>query len=358
MESETSAILDRYFHKREEDELFSGVVRISNDDSVLYTKAFGYANRAWEIPNQVDFRFDTASVTKLFTAVAILQLIDQQHFNLDTSVVDYLNLEGTAISPSVNVFHLLTHTSGIADDCEEEDNEDYEQSWLSEPCYVVTETNHFLHRFAHKEPNFEPGAGCRYCNCSFILLGLMIEQASGMKYRDYIRQNVFHAIGMNDSDFLHLGYVSERMAEGYDRIVCQSTQQVTYKKSIFAFPPIGSPDSGAYVTAYDLELFLRAVMQGRLLSPDMTRLFFEPQVFYRRNDTWEYRHGIVWLFYIDSAGEVVCFQKEGYNAGVSAVIRYYPAHSIYATILSNMAEGAWEPVQEVHRMVCGGYFSS
>ncbi len=74
-------------------------------------------------------RFDTASITKLFTSVATLQLIDQGLLSFDTSVIDFLGLKDTAISPDVNVFHLLTHTSGIGDDAEEEAGEDYEDLW-------------------------------------------------------------------------------------------------------------------------------------------------------------------------------------------------------------------------------------
>ncbi|MBN2080845.1 beta-lactamase family protein [bacterium] len=348
------SVLDDYFHEREARELFSGVVRISTAEEVLYNRAFGFANRAWKIPNKVEYRFDTASVTKLFTAVAVLQLIDQQLFNLDTRVVEYLNLIGTAIPSDVTVFHLMTHSSGIADDCEEEDNENYEESWLTEPCYAVTETKDFLHRFIHKPPNFKPGAGCRYCNCSFVLLGLMIEKASGLQYRDYILKQVFEAIGMNDSTFFHQAYVTERLAEGYDPVLNETGEITGYKRNIFAFPPIGSPDGGAHVTARDLDHFLRTIMAGKVLSPELTAKLFQPHVYYDRTDEYELRHGFVFLFYLDSKGEVVCFKKEGYSAGVSAEIRYYPAQDICITILSNMAEGVWEPLRELHKLVCTG----
>src|SRR5947208_14953932 len=105
--------LERYFQQRAEQDAFSGVVLITRGRSQLFAGAYGYASRSWKVPNTLTTRFDTASVTKLFTAVASLQLIDQGLLAFDTPVIDFLGLQGTTITPTVNVFHLLTHTSGI-----------------------------------------------------------------------------------------------------------------------------------------------------------------------------------------------------------------------------------------------------
>ena len=99
---------------------FSGVVGVTQGNQELLLDAFGYASRAWSIPATVETRFDSASITKLFTAVATLQLVEEDAFALDTSVIGYLGLEDTGISPAVTPYHLLTHTSGIADDADEE----------------------------------------------------------------------------------------------------------------------------------------------------------------------------------------------------------------------------------------------
>jgi CubicO group peptidase (beta-lactamase class C family) len=105
--------IDRYFRKLEAADAYSGVVLITQGDEALFEGAYGDANREWKIPNALDIRYDTASITKLFTAVAILQLIDQERLSFATRAVDYLGLEETSISPEANVYHLLTHTSGI-----------------------------------------------------------------------------------------------------------------------------------------------------------------------------------------------------------------------------------------------------
>ena len=107
--------LDAYFRELEGRDAYSGVVLITQAQETLFAGAYGYASCAWKIPNTLETRFDTASLTKLFTAVATLQLIDRGLLAFDTPVVDFLGLEGTAISPEVTVYHLLTHTSGIGD---------------------------------------------------------------------------------------------------------------------------------------------------------------------------------------------------------------------------------------------------
>ena len=203
MDSKTT--LDRYFHELEAQNKFSGVIMITQGENCLYEGAFGYASRAWNVPNNPGMRFDTASITKLFTAVATLQMIDQGEYTFETGVIDFLGLEDTSISREVNVFQLLTHTSGIGDDAEEEDGELYEDLWKTRPNYMVTQTADNLPLFIHKPANFPPGQGCRYCNCSFILLGLMIEKVTGIGYRDYVRRYIFQPARMKSLGFLPHG---------------------------------------------------------------------------------------------------------------------------------------------------------
>ena len=343
--------LTQYFHELEEKDEFSGAVLITRGGTDLYSGAFGYASRAWKIKNTMDIRFDTASITKLFTTIAILQLIDQKLITLETSAMEYLGLGGIKISNEVNVFHLLTHTSGIGDDCEEEDGEVYEDLWKAKPNYSIRNTEDFLPQFIHNEPNFPPGQGCRYCNCSFVLLGLVIEKATDMSYRDYVRKHIFERAAMTHSDFLDMGQVNENVAEGSDPIRNEGGTVAGWKRNIYSYPPIGSPDSGAYVTARDLDRFLRAVQSGQLLSKELTEALFTPQVDYKEKDGWTMKYGYCFWFYVEPDGKVVCLQKEGVNAGVSGVMRYFPEQDINVVILSNMEEGVWDPVWKIHELV-------
>lgn len=347
-------ILDRYFHELEELEKYSGVVLITQGVATLFSGAYGYASRPWKIKNTLDMRFDTASITKLFTAVATLQLIDQGAFSFDTGVIDFLELGDTTISKEVNVYHLLTHTSGIGDDCEEEDGEVYEDLWKAKPNYSVIQTVDFLPQFIHKPPNFAPGQGCRYCNCSYVLLGLMIEKVAGVTYRDYVRHNIFAKAGMDHSDFLRMDHVHENVAEGSDPILDEQKNIIGWKKNIYSFPPIGSPDGGGYVTAADLDHFLRAIKAGALLSPELTKTFLTPQVKYREKEGWTMMYGHGLWFYVDDENKIVCYQKEGINAGASGLIRHFPDQDINVILLSNMESGVWKPVWEIHEMVVTG----
>src|SRR5262245_42035268 len=95
--------LERYLQLRTDENTFSGVVLITQGSSQLFAGAYGYASRSWKIPNSLDMLFDSASVTKLFTAVATLQLIEKGLLAFDTPVIDTLGLQGTAISEEVNV---------------------------------------------------------------------------------------------------------------------------------------------------------------------------------------------------------------------------------------------------------------
>jgi len=353
-----TATLDQYFQALEAQNKFSGVVLITRGASQLYAAGYGYASRAWNIRNTLAVRFDTASITKLFTAVATLQLIDRGLLAFDTSAVDFLELVGTTISRDVTVLRLLTHTSGIADDADEEAGENYADLFKMKPNYSIRTTADFLPQFVHKPPNFAPGQGCRYCNCGYVLLGLMIERATGMQYRDYVRQHVFAPAAMASSDFFEKDRVYENVAEGCDPIRSADGVVLGWQRNIYSFPPIGSPDGGAYVTAGDLDRFLRSVAAGRLLSAELTEAFLTPQVHYRERDDWTMMYGHGLWFHVDRAGQIVCYQKEGINAGVSGLIRHFPAHDINVVLLSNMESGAWEPIRKIHELVVAGGFQS
>ena len=186
----------------------------------------------------------------------------------------------------------------------------------------------------------------------------MIEKATGLTYRDYVRQNIFARAGMVDSEFFRMDRVRKKVAEGLDPIRDEDGQVVGWQKNIYAFPPVGSPDSGAHVTARDLDRFLRAVQAGDLLSAERTEAFLTPQVHYRQRDGWTMMYGHGLWFYVDSSDQVVCYQKEGVNAGVSGLIRHFPALDINVVLLSNMEDGVWEPVWKIHEWVVAGQLGS
>lgn len=352
----TAADLDRYLRDRAAADAFSGVVRVTVGGAERFAGAYGWASRAWRVPNTLDTRFDTASITKVFTAVSALQQVDAGAFTLDTPVTGYLGLQGTAIVPEVTLRHLLTHTSGIGDDADEEAGEVYEDVYRDRPSYAIRETADFLPQFAYRTPNFPPGTGCRYNNCAYVLAGLMIEKATGLPYREVVMRDVFGPAGMADSGFFRMDRVEERVAEGADPVRDASGAIVGWRRNIYSFPPQGSPDGGALVTAGDLDRFLRAVAEGRLMSPGSTAAFLAPHVTWRERDGWTQRFGMGPWFRVEPDGSVLFMEKEGSNAGVSGILRHYPARDLTVVILSNMEDGAWEQIGRVHDEVMAGAF--
>jgi CubicO group peptidase (beta-lactamase class C family) len=341
------AQLDGWLRARAAADLFSGVVLIGRPGETLFSGAYGLASRRWRVPVSMSTRFDIASVTKLFTSVAALQLVDEGRLALDQPVTGVVDLAGTTISPAVTLRHLLTHTSGIADDADEEAGEDYAALWVDRPCYSVVETRDFLPQFAHKPPVFAPGTGCRYCNVGYVLAGLAVEAVTGSGFREHVGRAVFARAGMAASGFFDRREAAPDVAEGWDPV----GDNGGWTQNIFSYPPIGSPDGGAHVTAADLMRFGQAVRAGDLLSPTSTELFLTPQVLHHERDDHAVWYGLGLEFVVGPGGVVRSFYKEGINAGASAILRHYPADGIDVVVLSNAEDGAWEPIREIYRLM-------
>lgn len=314
---------------------FSGVVQLCRGDETIFLAARGLATPRWRVPNAPGTRFDTASITKLFTSVACLQLVGAGKLDLDVSIHSYVDLQDTAISPLVTLRHLLTHNSGITDDADEEDDEDYAALFVDRPCYSINETADFLPQFADKPPRAAPGTECRYCNVGFILAGLAIERASGLTYRSYVTREVFNRAGMVGAGFFDRREAEPDVAEGWD-----PKPDGGWLSNIFSYPPIGSPDGGAHATTADLLRFLKALRQSELLSPDLTDMFFRPQI--------RHKNGLWFGFGLEFDGSD--YGKDGVNAGVSARLGHYAAAGVDAAVLSNSKHGAWPVVAELDRL--------
>lgn len=171
--------MDAWLQGRAEADEFSSTVLIRCYDETIFEGAYGWAVHRGRG----------------------LQLVGQQRLSLDASITDLVDLAGTTINTDVTLRHLLTHTSGIADDADEEAGESYEALFVDRPSYSLTKTADFLPLFAHKPALAAPGQQCRYCNTGYVLVGLAIEAKAGMTYREYVRDNVFAAIGMTESGF-------------------------------------------------------------------------------------------------------------------------------------------------------------
>jgi CubicO group peptidase (beta-lactamase class C family) len=332
---------------------FSGVVRIEQGERELLSAAYGYASRTWHIPTTLETRFDTASITKLFTAVATLQLVERGAFGLETSMTEYLGLEETGISSAVTPYHLLTHTSGIADDADEEAGERYEDLFRELPNYSIVETADYLPQFIGKPPNFAPGDGCRYCNVGYVLLGLMIERATGSTYRSYVSEHVFAPAGMSRSGFFRMDVVEPDVAEGVEAIEQPGVPNVGWRRNIYSYPPIGGPDGGAHVTVGDLFQFHRAVTDRRLLAAELTAELLSPKERHSVSGTRSHMMGFGFEFETDADGVVRSYWKEGVNVGVSGILSHYPGDDITVAVLAVGERAAWKPFNAIKEAVLG-----
>lgn len=346
MHADIEAIVQDHYEMHD----FSGVCLVKRGDDVLFHEAYGLAHRGFQIPNTLSTRFDTASITKLFTAVAIWQLIDRGLIGLDTAVMPYLEIAETAISDDVAIFHLLTHTSGIADDADEEAGEDYELLFVDKPNYSVRETGDFLPQFAFKPSLFAPGEDARYNNCAFVLLGLVIEKATGVDYRTYVQQQVFARAGMTDSEFCAMDGINRDLAEGYKAIE-QENGSIVWRKNIYSYPPIGSPDGGATVTALDLDRFVRSIFSGDLVTVASREMLRSPCILVDETDGIRSMNGFAFAFKIASNGEILEIGKDGRNPGVATQLIYYPATDTSSIVLANQDCNVWSMQRDLKSLL-------
>jgi CubicO group peptidase (beta-lactamase class C family) len=327
-----------------DDNDFSGVVAIRAGRKTVFEEASGLASRRWNAPNTLDTRFDTASITKLFTSVAVLQQVAAGNLDLETSIHHYVDLAGTRIPIEVNLLNLLTHTSGIADDADEEAGEDYATLWASQPVQNFTETKDFLPLFVNKEPLADPGDEVAYINVGYILAGLALERVTGVPYRQYVFDEVFAKAGMTESGFYDRREAAPRVAEGWD---LRADGQ--WESNELAYPPIGSPDGGAHATAGDLLRFFDAVRGGKLLNAEFTEEFLLPQV--ELDEETAYGFGLE--FDLEEDGSVRSYFSDGINAGASGILRHYVEEKLDVVVLSNSEDGAWDVITEIDERVGG-----
>lgn len=312
---------------------FSGACLITQGGKTLLSEANGLANRDFGVANTVDTRFDTASITKTFTAAAILQLAEKGLLRLEDPIHAVVDLKGTAIPEDVRIEHLLSHTSGIADDADEEAGEEYADLFIDKPNYAIRDCAGFLPQFAYKAPKFKAGMNVRYNNCAFILLGLAIEKLTGQGYRSYVTEHVFQPAGMKNTYFGAKDEICPNTAEGYFALRDADGNLIKWKKNIYSFPPVGTADSGAYTTVGDLDIFMRSLKNR---SP-----LFEPHCAFTRERTFgTWRTGYAFEF-LESGGKMFCIEKAGGNPGVDAICSYYPSLDIGLHMLANQQGQFW-----------------
>jgi len=345
--------LEQILKEKHENKAFSGVVLIKRKEEELFRGCCGYANRSFRVPNTFNTKFRIASIGKMFTAVSVLKLIEEGKFSLDTSIKHYLDLQDSEISEEVSIHSLLTHTSGIGDYFDEE-NDDWDMMWLNNPIYNMRKHLDYYRIFSKKAPAFRAGEKFKYNNAGYILLGMAIEKASGLPYFDYVRKELFNKYGMHNTDFISLEMVDDDVAEGYIPVKSENGEITGWKRNIYSITPEAAADGGASSTAQDLIRFLQLLKSGAILSKAMTSKIFEPHILDEgangaRGYIW--KQGYANCFIIDQNEKIVRGGHTGEEYGFSCRIYYYPQKDVDVVILANQDWCAGSLGWEIHDAV-------
>ncbi len=251
---------------------FSGVIHVRQGERILYQKAFGYADRSNKIPNALDTRFGIASGTKFFTALAIGKLIEAGKLDFSSKIAERIPWDFQHYSREITVRQLLTHTSGIPDYYDEEKVDDFDNFTVDVPWYELKGPRDYLSVFPDEEMKFPPGERFSYSNSGYILLGILIEEISGMPYREFVEKEIFAPIGMERSGYFAMNRLPEGTAFGYVE------EEGGWRTNIYNLPIIGASDGGAYTTIRDMERLWDAFWGYQILSKEMVEIYSAPYV--------------------------------------------------------------------------------
>jgi len=321
---------------------FSGVLSIRQHGATLFERAAGLASRPHAVPNTLDTRFGMASGSKTFTAVAVCQLVDRGLLAFDTPLTDCLDLDFPALSPAVTVHHLLSHTSGLPDYFDEEEEDDYAAVWQTRPMYAFRAPADFLPLFRHLPAKFPPGQRWAYNNGAYILLGLLVEKLTGLPFNQYVEEHIFKPCGMTGSGYFWLDNLPDRTAAGYIE-----DPDGSYRANIYSLPIVGGPDGGAYTTLADLARFWDSLLGrpaapngARLLSPTVLQQMLTLRAQTNPSPTAEtaYAYGL-WISRQD--GALRAWYMLGEDPGAAFFSAHYPAQDLEFTLIGNLVPNAW-----------------
>lgn len=316
---------------------FSGTILIKQDGEVPIITSRGYANRAEQLSNQSRTRYGIASGCKLFTAIAICQLVEEGKIAFDTRLAECIGYELPHVSGDITIHHLLTHTSGVPDYFDEEVMDDFEDLWKAIPMYRIRNLADFLPLFQHEPMKSPPGEQFSYNNTGFILLGLIVEKVSGVKFTDYVEKNIFHRAGMMNSGYFAFDSLPGHTAQGYIEL-----EDGTWKTNIYSLPVKGGSDGGAYITVEDMVLLWEALFQHKLLSESITKKLLTPYVHNEKGDYYGYG---IWIK--QTEGLISKYHVMGYDPGVCFHSGYYPLSQTIMVVCSNASSGAFGVMKEI-----------
>lgn len=335
--------LEQFVQYMADQDQFSGTLLVAKGGQPVLLKAYGLANKVQHLPNRPDTIYALGSVTKSFTAVAIMQLVERGKLALQDHLGKYLSGFSSVVANTVIIEQLLTHTSGMGNYQMVDQSE--QLSWST-----AAQTMTGLLDIIRQQPLlFAPGTRYSYSNSGYATLGEIVQQVSGQSYYDYMRQHVFQAAGMSQSDFYTRPQHAQnaQIAHPYARVGSPFLQlqgpnapkngtllDMTQGPGGF----IGAPDGGAYSTVEDMLRYSQALQSYQLLNEASTKLLMAGKVNVPPHPSYQkdmYAYGLG-----DSQinGQRLVWHNGG-GGGIAAQFDMYPTLGWTVVILSNYDPG-------------------
>lgn len=239
---------------------FSGSILVGAREEIVFQQAYGYSHIEQKIRSEVNTIYDMGSITKPFTAVAIMKLIQDGQLTLDDRLVDYLqhpNIDWPEEKQDITLHHLLTHTAGIEDTVQDD--------------YHAESVQEVLHRIAIEPLLTPPGTAYRYANDGFTLLAMILEQVTGQEYEAFMQENIFEPAGLKNTGYVYPNWNVELIAHGY---VNFENQGHSLQKNYPTWSLKGN--GGMLTTVGDMFRWQVALSNYVLLNKETTQLMFTP----------------------------------------------------------------------------------
>ncbi len=304
--------LRSYFDGLNRQALFSGAVMIAREGEILLKDGFGFADYETGRPNRSNTVYAVASMGKAFTAVSVMILEERGLLSVNDKLSDYM--PDYPRGDEITLHQLLKMSAGL-------------YNYAGNPDILISEYHtheEMLQYFIDKPMVHEPGMDWTYCNSCYFLLGMIVEQVSGMTYRDFIQANIFAPLKMGHSGYDPYGLeFDNKKAVGYDHI-----QTLPPPVSIYLHPTVTFSAGGIYSTVTDMYKWHRSFQTEALLSRDTLDRIFTPGL-------GNYGYG----WYIESH-EVAGQEREmiwhwGSYLGYHGFIAHLPAEDIFILLQYN-----------------------
>jgi CubicO group peptidase (beta-lactamase class C family) len=306
---------------------FNGTILVAENGKIIYEKGFGLANMEWKIPNEPNTKFRLGSITKQFTALAILQLVEQGKLKLDVPISTYLPDYSKTNGDKITIHQLLTHTAGIP-------NYTSFPNFFSDISRNPYTPEAFVKIFSDLPLEFKPGEKFAYSNSGYFVLGYIIEKVTGKTYEQYLQDNIFTPLKMNNSGFDHHDIILANRATGYER---KERSTNNYVNSSYIDMSLPYAAGSLYSTVEDLYLWDQALYTEKLLSANSKKLLFDKYINTRFSDTSYYGYG----WFIEEASidktdkKVQIIEHGGGINGFNTLISRIPSSKDLILLLNN-----------------------